>query len=244
MKKYTGLSFIEILLVLTVLAVLAFLSIPTIHHFQDRAQHTLCQSNLRQIGQAFHQYQAEHDGTIPPMSAMEDPMDPNNKNVWIAQRVLMPYTGVDTSGTLPTADDASAFYGPWICPADQDLRNKAKPASPRWKFSNSYHVNYYTGKSVVTATGEDQDARTVTRLAQIHYPNRIWYMADGFRADGGQGRMTSNMVSASIGLGNADGPRYRHGQQVNVLKIDSSVESFSPDQTIGRGNHFLVPEKN
>lgn len=239
--RQTGISLIEILLAITILAALAILAIPMINYVRIRADHTHCQASLRQIGQALHQFHAENDGMLPPMSAMEDPTNPDNKNVLIAQRVLMPYTNIDTSGSMPTADNAVGFYGPWICPTDQALRSKASPASPRWKFGNSYHVNYYTGKGVVTATGANQDSRTVTRLSQIEHPNRIWYMADGYRADGGQGRMTSNMVSAADTLKPADGPRYRHNGRINVVKIDASVESFQPKQTSGQGNYFLVP---
>lgn len=233
----------EILVSIAIVAVLLVVMSPVLGKVRENSYSTRCIHHLKTIGSGLHAYMAESNGKLPPMSALENPLDPKNKNVLIAQRALMPYTGIDTSVSFPTADSATKFYGPWICPSDRTPRGKANPDSPRWKFSNSYSVNYYAGKGVVNADGSNTDARTFLTTVQVNNPAKVWYMMDGFRQDGGQGRVTVNMVSAGETLGNADGPRYRHFGKIHVLTVAGGVERFAPEEVRNRGNEFLLPEK-
>jgi prepilin-type N-terminal cleavage/methylation domain-containing protein len=239
-----GFTLIELLVTVAIIsALLALVSSVSMKAYESTLKGR-CVGNLRTIGAALQSYIADSNGILPPMSAMEDPFDPGNKNVLVAQKVLMPYTGIDTSQSLPTDDNAVRAYGPWICPSDRIVRDKTPPKSPRWKCYNSYYVNSYVGKGVVNESGADSDSRTVVRGVQIRNPNTIWYMADGFRKDGGQGRMTANMVSAADVSGTGDTLRYRHGETINVLKVSGSVESFTPEQVRDKGNEYTIPAKN
>jgi len=237
-------TLIELLVTIAIIsALLALVSSVSMKAYESTLKGR-CVGNLRTIGAALQSYIADSNGVLPPMSAMEDPFDPGNKNVLVAQKVLMPYTGIDTSQGLPTDDNAIRAYGPWICPSDRMVRDKTPPKSPRWKCYNSYYVNSYVGKGVVNEAGADSDSRTVVRGVQVRNPNTIWYMADGFRKDGGQGRMTANMVSAADISETGDTLRYRHGKTINVLKVGGAVESFSPDQVRNKGNEYMIPAKN
>jgi len=239
-----GFTLIELLVTVAIITVLLALASRVAAKVYEGSLKGRCIGNLRTIGAALQSYITDSNGVLPPMSAMEDPFDPGNKNVLVAQKVLMAYTGIDTAQSMPTEDNAVRAYGPWICPADRVARDKAAPKSPRWKCYNSYYVNSYVGKGVVNESGADTDSRTVVRGVQIRNPNAIWYMADGFRKDGGQGRMTANMVSAADISGAGDTLRYRHGETVNVLKVSGAVESFTPEQVRNKGNEFLIPAQN
>lgn len=233
----------EVIVSIVIIAVLLAVTSPVVGRMRESSFATGCIHNLRTIGGGLHAYMVEYNGKLPPMSALENPFDPTNKNVLTAQKVLMPYTGIDTSGSFPTADNATKFYGPWICPADRAPRGKANPDSPRWKYANSYNVNYYAGKGVVNADGSNTDARTFLTNLQVGNPAKIWYLMDGFRRDGGQGRATVNMVSAADTLGNADGPRYRHTGMIHVLTLAGGVERFLPADVRNRGGEFMLPER-
>jgi len=239
-----GFTLIELLAAVVIIGVLLALASQVGAKVYEGSLKSRCVANLRVIGTALQSYIADNNGVLPPMSALEDPFDPSNKSVLVAQKVLMPYTGIDTSVSLPTEDNAVRLYGPWICPADRIPRQKSAPKSPRWKCYNSYYVNSYVGKGVVNESGANSDTRTVLRGVQIRNPNAIWYMADGFRQDGGQGRMTANMVSAADTTGSGDALRYRHGETINVLKVSGAVENFTPEQVRNKGSEFLIPAKD
>lgn len=230
-------TLIELLVVVAILAVLAAMVLLLSSKQRDSAAAAACVSNLRTIGVALHQYMADHAGAIPPMSTLA----PNN-NTLIAQKELAPYTGVDTSGAMPTADNAGRAYKPWICPSDREPRNRSNPNSPRWKFYNSYLVNYYVGASTVSANGTPSNPRTVTRSANVGNIQSLWYLADGCRLDGGQGRMTVDTVS-NAGPSGAGELRFRHGDKINVLTFGGSVASFTRDQVLGKGDEFLTPQR-
>lgn len=230
-------TLIELLVVVAVLAVLAAMVLLLASKQRESAAAAACVSNLRTIGVALHQYMADHAGAIPPMSAL----DPNN-NIKIAQRELAPYTGVDTSGAMPVANDAGRAYKPWICPSDREPRNRSNPDSPRWKWLNSYLVNFYAGAGEVNPDGTQRNARTVTRSANVGNIQALWYLADGCRLDGGQGRMTVDTVS-SAGPSGAGELRFRHGGKINVLTFSGTVASFTRDQVLGRGEEFVTPQR-
>ena len=56
---------LELVLVLVILSVTAALVLPSILRTQPRFQRAICQNNLRQTGQSFHSWAAEHDNSYP-----------------------------------------------------------------------------------------------------------------------------------------------------------------------------------
>ena len=55
-------TLIELLVVVAIIAILAALLLPVFAHAREAGRRATCQSNLRQIGMAFAQYVADHDG--------------------------------------------------------------------------------------------------------------------------------------------------------------------------------------
>jgi prepilin-type N-terminal cleavage/methylation domain-containing protein len=60
-----GFTLIELLVVIAVIAVLAAILFPVFAQAREAARKATCQSNLRQVGMAFGQYLADHDGGYP-----------------------------------------------------------------------------------------------------------------------------------------------------------------------------------
>lgn len=66
MREHTrGFTLIEVLVVVAVIAILMAILLPTLHRTRENARATTCQSNLRQLGQAFQMYAGDYDGVWP-----------------------------------------------------------------------------------------------------------------------------------------------------------------------------------
>lgn len=66
MREHTrGFTLIEVMVVVAVIAILMAILLPTLHRTRENARATTCQSNLRQLGQAFQMYAGDYDGVWP-----------------------------------------------------------------------------------------------------------------------------------------------------------------------------------
>src|SRR5262245_59808315 len=59
---------VEVIVIIAVLAMLSTLLLPSLRRARDRSCVAKCLSNLRDIGEAIHQYMEDHGGTYPPDS--------------------------------------------------------------------------------------------------------------------------------------------------------------------------------
>ncbi len=64
--RRSGFTLIELLVVIAIIAILAAMLIPILQTAKEKARRAKCISNLRQMGTAIYEYQANFDGQIPP----------------------------------------------------------------------------------------------------------------------------------------------------------------------------------
>jgi len=134
-KLALGFTLIELLVVVAVIAILAGLLFPLFARVRERAYQTVCLSNLKQIGGAFHLYLQDWDEAYPLVSYSKA-----DSSVVLWAEVLLPYL-VNTQVlvcptnpyTWPLKDDIPSTYAmnlyfpPWG-PA-LDLANTLKDDS-------------------------------------------------------------------------------------------------------------------
>jgi len=67
MKRWMkeGFTLIELLVVIAIIAILAAILFPVFARAREKARSSSCQSNLKQIGLAFHQYMTDYDERMP-----------------------------------------------------------------------------------------------------------------------------------------------------------------------------------
>jgi prepilin-type N-terminal cleavage/methylation domain-containing protein/prepilin-type processing-associated H-X9-DG protein len=76
-RRYTrGLTLVELLTVITIIAVLGAMLFPVYVNAKKSAKRTQCQSNLRQISQAFETYTSDNGGCYPNL---------NSKCLWMGR---------------------------------------------------------------------------------------------------------------------------------------------------------------
>lgn len=64
--RSTGLTLVELLVVIAVISALAGLTFAGIQRVREKGRQTVCMSNLRQLGKAFLMYAQDNDGCFPP----------------------------------------------------------------------------------------------------------------------------------------------------------------------------------
>ena len=64
-KKSGGFTLVELLVVLAIIGILASILFPVFARVQETGRSTVCQSNLKQLGLAFQQYQQDTGGRLP-----------------------------------------------------------------------------------------------------------------------------------------------------------------------------------
>jgi prepilin-type N-terminal cleavage/methylation domain-containing protein/prepilin-type processing-associated H-X9-DG protein len=65
MRRLRAFTLIELLVVIAIIAILAAILFPVFAKAREKARQSSCQSNLKQIGLAFAQYEQDYDGTYP-----------------------------------------------------------------------------------------------------------------------------------------------------------------------------------
>lgn len=65
MKKKTGFTLVELLVVISIIALLMAILLPSLQRVRRKAQGIICRSNLKQYGIATRMYLDDNEGSFP-----------------------------------------------------------------------------------------------------------------------------------------------------------------------------------
>ena len=159
-SRKTGVSLMELLVVVALVALLMSLILPAINQARARSQALGCLNNLRQWGQATLQFALEHNDLLPKDGA------PNGTSVREGWYVDLPMTmGLAPYMEQPWRTNAGAAppRSVWIC-----------PANPRR--SNGHNLFHYCLNQNVNRTGRGRQIP----LTAIAKPDvAVWMFDNG-----------------------------------------------------------------
>ena len=152
-KSRIGFTLVELLVVVAIIGILASLLLPAVQRAREAARRIACQSNLRQIATAGHNYQEAH-GTLPgyasPYAWYGNPTGWQNRGKWSWKAELLPFLeqtpvfdALNFNGAGTNNWSGSIHHGQWtamlaridifLCPSDgKPLREYA---------GNNYYVS-------------------------------------------------------------------------------------------------------
>ncbi|MDX2065675.1 MAG: prepilin-type N-terminal cleavage/methylation domain-containing protein [Fimbriimonadaceae bacterium] len=163
--KRLAFTLIELLVVIAIIAILAAILFPVFAQAKAAAKKTAALSNVKQLGLAIIQYQADHDDyqPVPYNWSMPNGGSPDwfymfsNDRSWDV--LIRPYTGTQVQRTLPNGNrEAVADGGLFTSPSDSTARrqdgNFRSRRSFGWNGSQLYGANGVNGYAGLGAVGD------------------------------------------------------------------------------------------
>lgn len=210
MELCRGFTLIELLVVIAVIAILAAILIPVTQSVRTSSSAAVSQSNLRQLGLLFQQYQTDHNYQLPPASHSYD----GSRKVW--DHHLADYVQADAE-----------LEGLLHAPADT-LSRRWSNREPR-----SYSMVRTNGLGTA-AVSYSENAPAVAQGFKITEPARVLLLversSDTNVVFGDSAAVTDNPNQQLVN------GEHMYGGKFNYLYLDGHVEFLEPQATIGDGS--------
>jgi prepilin-type N-terminal cleavage/methylation domain-containing protein/prepilin-type processing-associated H-X9-DG protein len=224
MAKRAGFTLIELLVVIAIIAILAAILFPVFAQARAKAQQATCQSNLKQVGLAWHMYVEDYDGRTPGYTG-----GPCQSPPWHAA----PGWGCLVLPMDPPFDGTKALLYPYM--KNMKAGRCPIPGDNVWKVAGlgayGYNLFYlvWGGKRIAAWTPVTAGTSTVT-LSMVNSPAETVCFLD---------YLDGTVFPPPLGSGCC--PKYygaRHNNGWNVLWVDGHVKWWRDPSDINKYNYL------
>jgi prepilin-type N-terminal cleavage/methylation domain-containing protein/prepilin-type processing-associated H-X9-DG protein len=214
MRKRTGFTLVELLVVIGIIALLIGILLPTLTRARAQANSVWCMSNLRQMGTGFSMYAQANRNSLP-LYYWNGVTSPNSEGATDWAWLILPYLKRGTIGAYSGTDPG----GIWALFKDKDTVSGSHTAA--WYDSEkvqTYGVHphlfrYAPGPLNVDLTysaanakpGPEDDGKKPFKLSQIRRSGEIIMMMDAVQLGDGMGAPNTWASHADLWLIQGDG---------------------------------------
>lgn len=215
----SGLTLIEVLVVVAIMAVLAIIALPILGDVRMKALRSETTNNLRQLGVSLHSYISENNNRLPIGYQTGNPIAGREYGTWVHQLERGGFLG-DTEGPLLPGDSSVDQYRILSSP----IQRLSHPEYSGGSYST--RLRTFSGNSGVLVNSFNNWTNPPRLLSQFVQPSLTMVISEG-TANDGEGAFNAVMYPQNP----VTYPDYLHSGMISVLFLDGHVETIHESDT-------------